>query len=528
MNEKRINILFSESLYYLFLGSLLCAKGIGLYDGQTVFKIVLIFAIVAWLGKLFLTSYTVREFIIVSMVLLISGICYIISGEKGIFLYAMMVTGLKNIPIKRLFIVGTGVWTLSFLGTTLLHLTHGVNDVFKVHEKLGMDMIIRWSLGYSHPNVLHISYLVLVMFIVYLMQEKVNIKAAVWFMAGNIIIYIYSVSSTGLIIVTFYLLLTLFFKYRKNVTKVENIIIQLIFPGFVLVSLIGPIVLKGRMFEIINKLLNTRLFLAKYFLTIQPPTLFGTKISEITTQLLTMDNSYVNAFVTYGIVGFGIIVVAYFLMIRKCCREKKYSEIAIIITCLLGGLTEPFLFNTSFKNISLLFMGMIIFPSLQLQKRNVLLFHNLDKRIEINLEKITIVYKGVIQLFNRFKNKILIISVIGGMLCGIGYHLKVDDPKKIIVPRNVIDIYIVEENPKLVPYCFELQEEKSDDVIIYGYVDDKTEMIRCDGDIIIMEHFRGIITTSIMASSSLFMIQILFIVYRGLRSTKAFNQLQTQ
>ena len=41
----------SEICFYIFFVSLLFAKGIGLYDGQTAFKVFLVIALMGWAGK---------------------------------------------------------------------------------------------------------------------------------------------------------------------------------------------------------------------------------------------------------------------------------------------------------------------------------------------------------------------------------------------------------------------------------------------------------------------------------------------
>ena len=46
MSNKTLDVKLGEILYWLFFFSLFFAKGIGLYDGQTIFKIILVFAVV--------------------------------------------------------------------------------------------------------------------------------------------------------------------------------------------------------------------------------------------------------------------------------------------------------------------------------------------------------------------------------------------------------------------------------------------------------------------------------------------------
>lgn len=51
-------ITWSQIFFGIFAGSIFAAKGLGLYDGQGIFKLVLILAGVCWAGKVVLTDYS--------------------------------------------------------------------------------------------------------------------------------------------------------------------------------------------------------------------------------------------------------------------------------------------------------------------------------------------------------------------------------------------------------------------------------------------------------------------------------------
>ena len=103
-----------EVFFYLFFGLLLFAKGIGLYDGQNSFKLFLLAALVCWLLKMCLTEYTLREALTVGGLVLLGLIVYRSSGEKAALVSILVVTGMKEIPLKRLFAAGLVIWTACF------------------------------------------------------------------------------------------------------------------------------------------------------------------------------------------------------------------------------------------------------------------------------------------------------------------------------------------------------------------------------------------------------------------------------
>ena len=495
-SKSGITISLAELFYYLFFVLLLFAKCVGLYDGQPAFKILLVLALAAWAVKMWLTDYSIKELICIAILLGLGGLVYLTSGEKGALLYMFMITGLKNVPIKRAFAVGATVWSGVFLLFSWLNALHLLESPFKVHDKFGLGPVIRWGLGYSHPNVLHVSYLVLVMFLVYVIGEKYNWKHAIGFMLGNALVFLYSLSSTGVIAVTFYLGLSLYGNYKNQLNNIEKVLIQAVLPVCVLFSLIAPLVLQGRAFEDVNNLTNTRLNLAKYFLTLQPPTLFGTRVANLITSQLTMDNSYVNAFVTYGVVLFTLIIGFYLALIYKCCKEQRKGELCIIMTCLVAGITEPFLFNTSFKNISLLFAGMLLFDEKAIGKIH---FSKLSSKtftfsLEGLMEKVHLWSEQL-----KRKKRILILAAVLGCVIGCSaFQVLKQDPQRILVPESACDVGVLQRmGDELVTVDLAASQIPQSDDEIYGGVDETKPMIVFGGNMIWLEHLRDMLCAGI-------------------------------
>ena len=223
-NAEKVTVSVGEILYWLFFGSLLFAKGIGFYDGQAVFKLVLVFACLCLLAKLTIEKYTVPEMLRMAAVIGLTGFTYVVSGEKGLLLYGLMMVGMKYVNTKRLFVIGAILWATAFLGVTITSLFHMEDTVYKVHAKLGMGHIFRWSLGYPHPNVLQVSYLVLAIFIIYLLGDKFKIKHALWLFAGNCLVFLYSVSYTGFAVFMCLLIGRIYLMYRKKLNIFEKFI----------------------------------------------------------------------------------------------------------------------------------------------------------------------------------------------------------------------------------------------------------------------------------------------------------------
>lgn len=485
---KKNTVKLSELCFYVFFVSLLFAKGIGLYDGQTAFKVFLLTALCGWALKQLFTEYTWGEMILCASCLLLGILIYINTREKGALFCILLVCGMKGMEVKKVFRVGLITWILSFGGLFLLTSFHLLDSQFKVHDKLGMGRIIRWSLGYAHPNVLHISYLILACFIVYVMQEKFRFKTFAALMLLNLYVFMYSLSSTGFLAVTILLALALYWSIRKKFNKAEQILIQFCLPICILLSLIAPVVLTGRVFELVNKLVNNRLVLSKWFLENQPAHLLGVDTRNLVTSLRTMDNSYVFAWITYGIIFVLFAILSYAVLIFHKSREQDGVSLCLILACLIAGVTEPFLFNTSFKNITLIFVGAMLFSGKYAEgKRKVPLLGKYDREWAVGLPDFEFIYKSIREASLNYKKSLTVVSLLLGIGAGALTFAFAEMPQRYIMPRTVFeDTGDIEETYHL---SSENECPQAGDVIL-GYTDEATDMVPFSGNIAAVERFR--------------------------------------
>ena len=109
--------------------------------------------------------------------------------------------------------------------------------------------------------------------------------------------------------------------------------------------------MKGAAFDFFNKLLSTRFELVYFYFTDFMVSLFGTR-TVIQSGHLTLDSSFAYLLMYYGVIAFILMVGAYILCTHWCIRKDKRKETLILLAVALAGVTEQFLFNLSFKNIT--------------------------------------------------------------------------------------------------------------------------------------------------------------------------------
>ena len=361
-DDKYISL--SELMYLCFFGIMLFAKGIGLYDGQFVYKIVLLISFACLGVKMLITEHSYKEWFLIIILSLLSASVYLRSGEKGILICTAMVVAMKNVSVNRVFKSGLVLWCVSAGGCFLFSLLNMDSVRMEVQHKLGQTYVPRYFMGFPHPNVLHISYFVLVVLLLYAWKEDYNWKLLFWLMLGNVFIFIYSFSITGFAVVTFLLVIALYIKVKK-INHIDYALVKAVFPLCLLISIALPVFAEGKVLQIADKVFNHRIGYSKHFLQWDMITWIGNSLADITTDVLAIDNSFVFVLIIYGAPIFISLVLAYLILIKSYADENKNMELAIIISYFVAGITEPLLFNTSFKNLTLVFLGAFLFEKMK-------------------------------------------------------------------------------------------------------------------------------------------------------------------
>lgn len=369
-----------ELSYYLFFGLMVLAKGIGLDSGVRFYYILSAAACLCLGIKLVLTKYSVRQIGVMTFLCIIAFVSYKNSGRLGIVLTVLALIGLKDMELKKLFRIGLAIYGCSFAWTVIMAKAGVIHNPLDVHVKGGTELI-RWGMGYSTGNVFHVSYFILTVFLCYTWGKRYDVRRMLALMAGNLAVFLFSLSYTGVIVTTFLLLMYLYGVKRKELSLAERILFQLPLPLCLIFSFGGPFLLNIPLMQKVDAMVQARLSFSAYYLKNQPISLFGARMRDIPFFWVIMDNGYVYIFMTFGIVIFALFCAGYAVLIarysgfseRKGYGEQKGAagwdcsagrerlpELSIIFSFLLYGIMEQFISN-AFMNLSLLFLGEVLF-----------------------------------------------------------------------------------------------------------------------------------------------------------------------
>ncbi len=442
-----IKIPFSEGMFYAFYCVLTIVKGMGLYEGMLLYDVGLIAAFFCLFLKLIAEQYEKREFAFVIVSLALGVLTWQISGKMGALFNLALLVGMKGIRRERLFRLSAVLWSGLFSLQCFLSLS-GIRSqqIFRIHRKLG-TYIVRWSMGFTHPNVLHITYFVLIAFIMYVWKPKGRslLHWSLLLMAGNLVVFAYSVSYTGVALVAIYLICNLVLLMLERagggdgIKKTAKMIAYLLPIACILFSVIGPVVLKGKAFELVNKALSTRFELSRTYLLGQGVHLLGTSNMEVVDATITVDSSYVYMLVHYGLIYFLIFSILLECAVVYYWKKMDFHAVAILLACAVSGITEQYMANTSFKNIAVLLVAAMVHEVISRQSLRV---KEHSKRITMPLADKTCTVpqlwncdhwagKSIPRWFRTKKKVILAAMGIAFLLGTAGYLLCVTRPSAI-------------------------------------------------------------------------------------------------
>lgn len=503
--RKYCSVSWEELLYYFFFGILFAAKGVGLESGQKLFTLCILAALVCLAGKLCITKHSCKEWLVMLSLTALGCLIRKSSGEEAALWAFLVIIGMKHVPVKRILTVCFGIWSVTFALSAVLGILHIKDGVVVVHEKLGLGPIIRWSLGYTHPNVLHVSYFVLAALILYVcdLHGKRLWKMTMVLFLGNLFIFLYSISFTGILLMTGYLALNLYLDARKSLSAAEKILAQCIMPFCVLFPLVGPFVTAGKVFDFFNKLLNTRFELVRLFFSNFTPTLFGTPADFNIPARLTLDSSFAYLLMYYGIIAFVLFLAGYFVVIRRFVYKGQKKELALMIGIAVAGITEQFLFNLSFKNLSFFFLGELLFDLLAPKGENISFWNRERALLPVGEKKVDIPWPGewlqenIVNGALQRKNVWLSAAAVG-ILAAVICAMTIRMPESVYVNHWSTDYRNLEEEIQV-----DLEQVPDDfNSIVIGYAGPNSQMYVFTGNIIKLEYIRNVIGRGVLAAAA--------------------------
>lgn len=364
LNENNIVITVQEFVFYIYFAVMFGARAIGLYEGLLIYKVSIVVGMVFFGIKIVITKHSVLEYIIILSLISEAVLVYYYSGEKGILFYYTLMLGMKGISRQRLerfacLILGISFFLLTFSNSLLL-----VKDISFAQKRFPFGEILRHSLGYPFPNTCMTTYiilLILIMSVIKKQTKKLTICLSIFGGFFGVILFIYSSSNTGIIVTMFFLLTNYYFSSKRKMSKVDHFLIKATYPLCLFIAIPLPLItlMSERISSLLHGFSHTRWGLSQYYLTNEKISLFGRHFKEMFdgNYAYMIDSSFLYSFLQVGVITFFIVTVLHIGMIKYHVESENRTEISVILSLCLLGLSDPFLFNISYKNIMFIYIG---------------------------------------------------------------------------------------------------------------------------------------------------------------------------
>ncbi|GEP20404.1 hypothetical protein [Pediococcus argentinicus] len=367
MTEKSIGFNFNET--NLIDNTILFFYSLSLISGTIQLSMftyyisgsLLVFTRLAMCGCAFILSLIFKRFNLKSIVgisfSIVGIIVFLKTRNLDYLLFAMTLTGLKDIPVKRVVKLTFIITLVSLLILVLLSITGIIPNLG--YPRNGR---IRNSFGTTYPLVLSAYLFYLAVSVSILWPKKTFVTLSIM-----TLLMILCNTYTGSRNDTFSIALLILIIVLKKYLKLAKILLKTLIPIFVVVGIVFSIFLTKlipfgtNLFVIINKLLSDRLILQDTLVNNYGIKLFGQVIVQngnggyegqnSLMQYFYIDNSYAASLYVGGLLSFCFIV--------GICAYRCYSLIKkdfvivglILFIVIINGMVESSFINTSLNTI---------------------------------------------------------------------------------------------------------------------------------------------------------------------------------
>lgn len=302
-----------------------------------------------------------------------SLISYFICGRDDLVVITTFIVGSIHTDFKRSLKTILRAQIISVLIIVILSVLGVIENGTFIAQR--GDTVVRYALGFAHPNTLAMNVFQIIALIIYTHFEKLKSGHYFALCVLSFVIYFASHSRTSLYISL--ALIVIIFIYRIfsaiHLRKIWTFIIYNTSKIIILAGIIGSIYLAinfnngilatfGQYGSLISRfrLLNTAM-------SVFEVNLFGQYINIVSSsdyystqaylsQGAVLDNSYIYSLLQYGIVNTVWIFFGYYQSIKNARKKKDWAFLICAIAFLIMGFTEKY-FVSLIYNFTLLMIG---------------------------------------------------------------------------------------------------------------------------------------------------------------------------
>lgn len=356
MIKKRYYVKLQDLCFYIFWSALMISKGFAFksfdQQAQTVVVLVAPFAVL----KILMSHWNQQE-LIRSVGLCCLGIMiWLSSGKTDSLVMIISIVACKDVDIYKLFKLSFWIRG-AFLVFKVLSALLGITGMQQVLNTRGVEDK-RYAFGYGHPNAAHYELFVIVALAIIVWHERMKIAHYIFLCAGNLFLYYYTRSRTGMIVV-FIVLLMAYEVSKKKIGLFKRIIATYGKYAYLIsaaMSILICLILEWLPFFRLHGTFSSRFIDGQEALYNIPLSLFGKSISGI------LDMGLIDMLIERGVIFFALFLYGMTLLLKLFSKHEMYAEEAVGVTYAIYSLMENAV-NTVMMNVMPLFLVLVLYPT---------------------------------------------------------------------------------------------------------------------------------------------------------------------
>lgn len=341
---KKVSV--DTKLFYVAWTLLLVSKtsGIGGADNPLV---VLLYglSLLFFVMKLIKTKYSSKELFFIAVLALVGFMIFLLSGFYEFFIInILLIIAAKNINVYKLIKYTFFLRLFMFIGVVLLNVLNIIPsyDKFLFFGNVNTG-VVRYSLGFFHPNALSFQSFVLVSLFLFIYFKRARVISTICSIVFVFTIYFLAKGRTFLLVSSLEIIMMWLASSRFFNQKSARFLL--------LISSLIPLVCillcflyanDNYMMNLINDFLSGRIGLGNDFINYYGVTLFGTYTPNFYVDgvLKVLDPSYMVILLRCGIIGFLMMYFLILVILILFYQEKRYAHLIVFMFFLIYGLSE--------------------------------------------------------------------------------------------------------------------------------------------------------------------------------------------
>lgn len=352
---------YADAFYMLFFLPLAGCVAMGISSSEMIYKMVFAFAMVFYMMKIFVTDYSLRQWLVMTGIMALLGYVFLRTREKALILTTLAIFGCKDVSVRKVLKYTVFVYAIGMVMTIgLVKLGIRVGEIHELGKGGGIYEINDY--GFSHPNSAYSHLLMIALMIVVVWQEKIRwyhytILSAAMYMGYRVFL-----CRTGLLIyVLLCLALLLNYLFRsEKLRRVMFFVWSLVPVGSVTASFVLACLYKKKVFFVrkLDYWISGRIRLSYEAISRNSISWFGT-VEKSWRSDYYLDNAYMNLLLNYGFLILILTIMIYYIMTAILLRRQKYYELIVVGIVAIYAFMEYSVVNVTW-NPMLLYMVVIL------------------------------------------------------------------------------------------------------------------------------------------------------------------------